>query len=307
MIEVKYKGKDISDDVSIIKCYHDMYAERQTDTLHITFSDDEHVWDSWGVKTNDEIAIEYGAIKTGKMFVYSAKPSNGLFEIVATSVPASHRDKNSKAWQKVKLKAMCQEIAENHGLEFSAYGVDNVLYEYLMQSNESDFAFLNRRLPLEGCAFLVYDGKLVVYSEKYMEGKKTGEDIEIDEDTDYEYDDKSGWLFGSCKVEQGKYTGKYKTSNGSKKEYIPKLNFSVSSKADADRYAKNMLRFANKNAYTGYFYSSILTGYAPASMATISNERAPSWDGEIFITHVRNDYAEGKSKIFFRKPIEGGY
>lgn len=307
MINVLYKGVDISDDVSIINCYHDMYAEQRTDTLHITFSDDEHVWDSWEVKTNDEISVEYGAIKTGKMYVYSAKPRNGLFDIVATSVPASFNDKRSKAWQKVKLKAMCEEIAGNHGLDLKTYGVDNVLYNYLIQSNEGDFAFLNRRLPLEGCAFLVYDGSLVLYSESYMESKATTEEIEIDEDTDYEYDDKSGWLFGSCKIEQGRYTGEYKTSNGSKKVYIPNLEFSVSSKTDADRYAKNMLRYANKNAYTGYFYSSILTGYAPASMAKLTNERAPSWDGDVFLTHVRNDYAIGKSKIFFRRPIEGGY
>lgn len=307
MIEVKYKGKEISDDVSIIKCYHDMYAEQRTDTLHIIFDDNEHVWDSWGVKTNDEIEVDYGAIKTGKMFVYSAKPSNGLFEIIATSVPASYNDKRNKAWQKVKLSAMCKEIAGNHGLDFAAYGVDDVLYEYLMQSNEGDFAFLNRRLPLEGCAFLVYDGKLVLYSEKYMESQSAGEEIELDEDTDYLYDDKSGWMFGSCRIEQGRYVGEYEVSNGSDKVYIPKLDFSVSSKTDADRYAKNMLRFVNKNAYTGYFYSSIMTGYAPASMATITNERAPSWDGEIFLTHVRNDYAAGQSKIFFRRPIDGGY
>lgn len=306
MIDVIYKGKNISEEVSIIDCYHDMYAEQRTDTLHITFDDSEHIWDSWGVKTNDEISVEYGAIKTGTMFVYSAKPSNGLFNIVATSVPASYKDKKSKAWQKIKLKSMCKEIAENHGLKFKAYGVDDVLYEHILQKNESDFAFLNRRVQLEGCAFLVYNKTFVLYSEKYMEDK-SGDEIELDEDTDYEYDDKSGWLFGSCKIEQGKYDGEYKTSNGSKKVYIPKLDFTVGSKAAANRYAKNMLRWANKNAYTGYFYSGILTGYAPASMAKLKNDRAPSWDGEIFLTHVRNDYAKGMSKIFFRKKIDGGY
>ena len=304
MIEVKYKGKEISEDISIITCYHDMYCEARTDTLNIVFDDSEHVWDSWGVKTNDEIAVEYGAIKTGTMFVYSAKPSNGLFEIVATSVPASYKDKKNKAWQKIKFKAMCREIAGNHGLSADFYGVDDVMYSYIMQSNEGDFAFLNRIVQLEGCAFLIYDKKLIVYSEKYMEAK-SGDEIEIGEDTDYEYDDKSGWLFGSCKIEQGKYAGEYTASNGSKKVFIPKLNFTVGNKSDANRYAKNMLRYANKNAYTGYFYSSILTGYAPASIGNISNERAPSWDGKVFFTHVRNDYAKGKSKIYFRKPLVG--
>lgn len=307
MIKTIYKDKDITDDISIIHCYHDMYAEKQSDALHITFDDSEHIWDSWKVKTNDELSVEYGAIKTGTMFVYSAKPSNGLFEIIATSVPASFKDKKNKAWQKIKLENMCKEIAANHGLDFESYGTENVMYEYLMQKNEGDFAFLNRRLPLEGCAFLVYNGKLVLYSESYMEGQDVIEDIEISEDTDYEYDDRSGWMYGSCKIEQGKYTGEYKSDNESKKVYVPKLDFSVSSNADAKRYAKNMLRYVNKNAYQGYFYSDILTGYAPSSVMTIKNERAPSWDGKIFLTHVRNDYAKGRSKIYFRKPIEGDY
>lgn len=307
MITVKYDGKDITGDVSINRCVHDMYCEGRTDTLNIIFNDNEHVWDSWGVKTNDKISVEYGAIKTGTMFVHMARPRNGLFEIIATSAPATYKDRKNKAWRKIKFKAMAKEIADHHGIGFEAYGVDDVLYDYILQKNESDFAFLNRRCALEGCAFLVYDEKLVLYSQSYMESQTASESIYVGIDSDYEYDDKSGWLFGSCKIEQGAYKGSYKTSNGSSKVFIPPLEFTVGSNAEADRYAKNMLRMANKGAYTGHIYSSVLTGYAAASMAKLENERAPSWDGDVFLTHVRNDYGRGESKLFFRRPIDGGY
>lgn len=305
MIEVKYSGRDITDNVDMIQCYHDMYASEQTDTLHIVFDDSDHIWDSWGVKTDDMIEIEYGAIKTGAMYVYTATPLNGLFEIIATSVPSSFKDKNSKAWQKVKLKAMGRDIAKNHGLEFESYGVKDILYGYVMQKNETDFHFFNRICKLEGCAFLVYDKKLIMYYEPYIEENSSVETISVGEDTDYEYSDKSGWLYGSCKIEQGSYIGEFQADNGSSKVYIPSLDFSVNSKTDADRYAKNLLRYANKSAYSGYLYDSILTGYAPASMANLQNDRAPSWDGDIFITHIRNDYKAGVSKIFFRRPLNG--
>lgn len=307
MIEVKYQGKSITEDVSINRCIHDMYCEGRTDTLNIVFNDNEHVWDSWGVQTNDRIAVEYGAIKTGKMFVHKARPRNGLFEIVAASVPASFKDRRNKAWQKVKLKAMGQEIAGHHGLQFESYGVEDVLYEYILQQNENDFAFLDRRCALEGCAFLVYDEKLVMYNQKYMEGLTAADSIYVGADSDYEYNDKSGWLYGSCKIEQGAYKGIYNAANGSDKVYVPPLNFVVTSNAEAERFAKNMLRQANKDAYTGIIYSSVLTGYAAASMAKLENERAPSWNGDVFLTHVRNNYGKGESKLFFRRPIEGGY
>ena len=308
MIEVKYQGKDITADVSIISCYHDMYAEGRTDTLNIVFSDDKHVWDKWGVKTNDKIAVEYGAIKTGTMFVHKAKPKNGLFEIVATSAPASYKDRKSKSWQKIKLTAMGQEIAGHHGLAFEVHGVEDVLYEYLQQENESDFSFFNKRCALEGCAFLVYDEKLILYSQKYIEAQKAaGDAIYVGADSDYNYDDKSDELYGSCKIEMGSYKGVFEAGNRSVKVFIPSLNFTINSQAEADRYAKNALRMVNKGVYTGYVYSAILTGYTAGSMAKLENERAPSWNGDVFLTHVRNDYGKGKSKLFFRRPIEGGY
>lgn len=307
MIKVMYKGKDITEDVSINRCYHDMYAEGQADTLHVRFNDDEHVWDDWAPQTNDEIAVEYGAIKTGKMFIQTTRPTNGLYEVIATSVPASYRDKKSKAWQKIKFKDMGKEIAGNHGLGFKNYGVENVLYDYILQKNENDFVFLQKRCILEGCAFLVYDGTLVLYSQSYMEKQTASESLYIGEDSDYRYSDRSGELYGECKIEQGKYQGSFKAQNGAERIFIPQADFSVGNNTEAARYARNLLRAANKDAYTGYLYSHILTGYAAASMAKLENERAPSWDGDVFLTHIRNDYGRGLSKIFFRRPIEGDY
>lgn len=307
MIKVIYKGVDITDEVSINYCWHDMYCEGQADTLRIRFNDNEHVWDGWNPQTDDEIEVVYGAIRTGKMFVHRTRPTNGLYEIIATAAPASSREKKNKSWRKIKLLVMGREIAGHHGLEFEAYGVPDVLYDYILQTNEDDFSFLHKRCALEGCAFLVYDGKLIMYAQKYMEEQTASESIYIGIDSDYEYSDQSGQLYGECKIQQGKYKGSYKAENGAQSVFIPSLGISINSDAEAARYAKNMLRQANKGAYTGYVYSSILTGYAATSMAKLENERAPSWDGDVFLTHVRNDYGRGISKLFFRKPLEGGY
>lgn len=308
MIDViKYNGADITEDVDIISCYHDMYASEKVDNIHITFDDSDGKWDGWGALPDDEIEIEYEGIKTGILFVLTTNKSNGFFEIVATSAPSSFSDKKNKAWQKIKLKKICEEIANDHGLSLKTYGLKDIQYNYLIQSNESDGKFLNGLTKLEGCGFLIYDKTLVVYQEKYMEEQDALEVLEFDDESDYEYTDKKSMLYGSCKIEQGEYAGEYLAQNGSEKTYIPPLDFVVNSKSDAARYAKNLLRYVNKNTATGIVYTPILSGYTPASVAKIATEKASSWNGKIFITHVRNDYIEETSKIFFRRVIEGDY
>lgn len=305
MIQIFYKGVEITESVSINRCWHDMYASGQSDTLFLRANDTERIWDAWAPAVGDEIRVQYGAIGTGVMFVSGAIPKNGTYDITAQAAPPSGFEKQHKAWQKVRLLQLGREIAERNGLEFSSYGVSDVLYDYILQDGEGDFAFLHRRAVLEGCAVLIYDKKLVLYDERYMEAQTPTEVLEVSLDTDYKYIDKRGELFGSCVVSGGVYSGSFDAGNGAARIYRPEGFGIVGSSEEAERFAKNLLRGKNKDCYGGYVYSRIMPGYAAASMAELVNVRAPSWDGAVFLHHIRNDYGKGKSKIFFRKPLEG--
>ena len=306
MITVKYKDTDITGKVSINRCWHDMYAEGQSDILTIRFNDTENQWDKWNPQTGDEIAVEYGSITTGKMFIDSANPENGLYKIVATSSPPSAKEPKSKAWQKINFTQIGAEIAAHHGLGFKSYGIDDVQYDYIMQTNKDDFAFLNRLCVLEGCAFLVFNGNLIMYSQTYMEGCPAVKTIDLSMDADYKYRDNSALQYSSCVFERGEFKGEFDSGNGCSRVYVPNIEMTVNSAAEANRYAKSLLRNENKNAITGFIRGRIMPELSAASTAQLVNARAPSWDGTIFLTHVRNDYGRGESKLFFRKPL-GGY
>ena len=305
MIQITYNGVDITGDVSISRCYHDMYASGQSDTLHLRVNDANHLWDSWGPADGDEIQIDYGTVGTGVMFVSKAVPQNGRYDIMAQAAPKSGFEVQHKAWQQVRLLQIGEEIAKRNGLAFSSYGVTDRLYSYILQDGISDFAFLHYRAMLESCAFLVYDKRLILYSEPYMEGIAPAETLEITSDGDYKYNGRRADLYGSCIVENGLYSGSFAVDNGSARLYRPKTSGGAGSVAEAERFSAGFLRSVNKGCYTGFVRSRILPGYAAASTLNLTNARAPSWDGTVFLDHIRNDYGKGQSKIFFRKPLEG--
>lgn len=305
MIQLTYNGVDITDSVSINRCWHDMYASERSDTIQLRLNDADKLWDKWAPAVGDEIRVDYGTISTGTMFVSRVIPQNGTFDILAQSAPASGFELQNKAWQKVKLLQIGEEIAKRNGLSFVSYGVEDRLYSYILQTNESDFAFLNRRAQLEGCSFLVYNKTLVLYSEAYMEAVVPTETLTVDIDGDYKYNDRRFFLYGACVVGSGMYAGEFSVDNGAGRKYKPSNIGIVSSNQEAERFAKNLLRHVNKDCYSGFVRSPILPGYAAASTIVLSNQRAPSWDGTVFIDHIRNDYGSGKSKIFFRRPLEG--
>lgn len=166
-MKILYQGVDIYPDISVHRCYHDMYAEKQSDELLLKLNDTRQLWDTWNPKKGDTIAIEDGAAKTGKMFVESVVPESGIVTLRAYSMPQSVKDKRSKAWEKVKFLQLAQEIAGRHGLTLQTFGITDQTYDYVEQNNLPDFAFFQQRCTLEGAAFLVYYGKLVVYDEAY--------------------------------------------------------------------------------------------------------------------------------------------
>lgn len=301
-----YKGTDIYNDVSVNYCVHEMFAESRTDTLVIRFNDPKGVWSKWNPADGDEVRFQEGAGDTGKMFIHSMKPENGVFTIRAMSMPKSGNTKKSKSWEGVRYLQLGQEIAAAHGLTFQNYGCKDQVYPYLTQDNETDFAFFARRSMLEGCQMLIYDGKLLAYNEQYIEGQTPAGTLEVGENGIFNYQDNRASCYGSCEVSSGSFSGKFTAPGATSTSVLrPKTPLLVTSNAEAARFAKGLLRNTNKYGRTGQLSKSFLAGYAAASLLTLKTPKASAWDGTAFVYKARHDYVANKSTLFFRDLLEG--
>ncbi len=114
-------------------------------------------------------------------------------------------------------------------------------------------------------------------------------------------------LFRStCILKNGKLSGRY-TATGTPEKILTKvININMSSQGEADRYAKNMLRYENKKMSSGVIgYDRFLGAYAAGSVVNLETTGESSWNVPVFLTHVRQDLVRARTKLFFRKILEG--
>lgn len=303
--KIYYDGVDISKKITVKSCFYDSYAESQADVLKIVFNDTERLWDGWKPENSKLIRLKQNKLDTGRMYVHDVAPENGVMTLTAYSTPPTVKKETSKSWEKVRLLQLAEEIAKRHGLEFEAHGVTDQIYTYVKQGTVSDFEFLEERAKLEGCAFLVYDKKLVLYSEHDREHAQAVKTITLKENSNYSYHNNAAKKVKACTVLNSDFKGYFEDKDAdTPKEITRRLNLKISGQAEADRFAKNLLRMKNKIGQTGEFKSSLIDDVAAGSVLNIDTVGVKSWKGTAFINHVRHDLVKNTSKIWIRRPYD---
>lgn len=304
-MKIIYQGVDISKKVYVNRCEHETFAEKRADWLKIRFTDSSGLWNAWEPKSGDTIQFIKETADTGKMYISSIHPENGLITFYATSMPPSSTVIKNRTWENFRLLEIGEDIAAEHGLTFKSYGVTDRIYSYICQENQSDFDFYQTRCLLEGCAMVVYDGCLIIYDERSRENSSATATIRVGEDGVFEFQDRAVQRYSSAEIISGNYRGIY-YDNTIKSDRIlrPRKEIECASNEEALRFARGILRDANKNAYTGSFRRKITYGFAAGSIVNLAVTKESKWDGKVFITRTRTDYANGETKIFFRRPLE---
>lgn len=302
-MRLKIAGVDVWNDVRVIELVHDSYAEGRADRLFVRFADPKGLWPGWGLTVGTEISAD----GTGKMYVYACRAENGVFTVRAYSAPPDITERRSKSWAQVHLFQLVTEAAARHSLTPDFSQASDRLYNYKAQENETDLGFLAALCRTEGYALLIFDGRLVIYDEHRMEMIEPAETVTIGEDGVFTIEDRRGAGYGSARVAAGSVSGVFFAPDpvSGRVLYPDSDRLYATSNAEAARYARGLLRNANKGLLAGSFRRKYAPQISAGSTVRLLIERAPVYSGPVFITHARHDLIRNVSLIDFRKPLEG--
>lgn len=304
MSELLINNANIWNEVTVSSCIHEMHAGGRSDSLTIKIYDPESKFDRWNLVTGTTIEFKDSGVKSGNMFLYNIAPEGSYYELRAYSMPVTGTVPNTKTWDLVHFQQIGEEIAKRNNLEFETYGVPDIVYKYMAQDNEPDFKFWGRLCKRERALLTIYDGKLIVAYEPYLEGLEANITIST-EGCIVECEDNSLLEYGSAIVNSGSYYGEFKAPNGNDRIWVPDKSIICQSNSEAVRFATAELREKNKMLIAGTIEGSLMSHIAPGIMVNIDNVQMSSWSGTYFIYKVRHDYGKKKSKIFFRRRLEG--
>ena len=141
------------------------------------------------------------------------------------------------------------------------------------------------------------------YTQKALEAVKTAQNMA--QENGNQYLTPEHLLYALIDADGG-LIGTFTAPSGGDKVLRRILPFRMTDQSEADRFAKGLLRDANKNATVGTLWTgSLLRDYAAGSVVTLATEGVKSWDGTAFISRIRHDYVKTRSKLYLRKPLEG--
>lgn len=295
---ITYNGVDITGKVYASEVTHEMYAGGHPDTLAITFRDDRHLWAGWEPRIGDTITYQNEGVSTGLMYIYDIDISNLEIRLFAYSLPTALKTRYTKAWEEVYLSQIFGELSEESEIKW----IEDVWYKY-KQCNTKISSFLNTTAELEAAVFVCYNGKAMMINEAVLEAQEPSCDI-YSNGSSITVSDRRAQMYDGCIVQSGEYSGVFRVSSG-ERIYRPDVDIPCYSDAEAIRYAKGLLRMANKQMYSIRLQHTLLPKLSAGICVNLVNDKMAEHKGRMYVYRIRHEYHRNITTMFLRKPLEG--
>jgi len=308
-MNIIYNDVDITADVQPIMLKLIDNAGGKADSITAVFADPEGKWSLWKPSKNDRLQIKKDGYDTGVMFIDHIGQFAGKFEIKALSIPQESKTARTQAWEDVRLLEIATEIAVRYGFKLKTFNITNHFYKRIDQLEEADFSFLSNLCTLEGYALKINDRSLVIYDESKEEQKIPDESkttfFPHDMIGGFEFTNKSIDIYSKCIVRSQTLTWYIEAEHKDPNVNGPSMikNIYAQDIAEAQRWAKGILRSYNKLMVSGKFTTELKTGYAAASNLFVRD--VGMFDGKYFVHRIEHDLINNRTAFTVRRPLEG--
>ena len=340
---ILYNKKDISTDILpfLQSVDYTDNMEGQADDLEIKLEDRNGLWEGawmpekrasllvtlitqgWDEPGPDLKKLDLGHFEIDSIS-YNYAPAE--MTIKGVSIPDGNKLRSverSRSWEKVRLSAICKDIATDADLTLSYTAPDDPELDRAEQSEESDLVFLWKLLKDYGLALKIYKDKLVVFDEADYEKVppkitlvKPGT-VHVEESgmmyitmiKSCSFSTKIRDTYKACHVryksgKKGSVIEATFTDPSKKEGKTLQVNEQVKSAAEAERLARRKLREKNKEETTGSF--EVLGNFNLLSSLTVKVKGFGSFDGNYLITSAKHNLGSGyTTSIDIRRCLNG--
>jgi phage protein D len=237
--------------------------------------------------------------------------------VKSTSIPYTSKlrmEKKNKAWEKISLKGIGQEIAGKNGLKLMYEASDNPTYKRKEQVQTSDIKFLQTLCHAAGMALKVTTLTIVIYDAAEYDKKPAVKTFKKGSGDIISY--KMGTTltdtaYTSCHVSYSDpdsketieytYTPDSKAGTGQTLE----INEKVNSKAEAIRLAKKRLREKNTQEYTASL--KVVGDVSLVAGITVKLKGFQQFDKKYKVTQAKHNLLGGYTVDLSLKQVLEGY
>ncbi|WP_425057613.1 hypothetical protein SCACP_21300 [Sporomusa carbonis] len=330
-LEILYDNKNIS---TYLAKYLDTFsytdhASGKADDLQITLEDRAGLWR--GDWLPDKGAVLKAALVTENFYEEgkTEKLPLGIFEVdeiestgppsrvtvKAVSVPVStslRGEEKTRAWEKTRLYLIAQDIAAGAGLEVFYDTEEDISYDRVDQTQQSDLSFLLKLCEDAGLSLKVTDKQIVIFDDAAYEKLEPVMTIKKDVALvkNYSFQSSTRELYSSCRIDyhspknRKSFSYTYTPPKALPTGKVLVINERVTTLAEAQRLAKKRLRQKNKDEIKASF--TLMGDLKLVAGVTVRVEGYGIFDGKYFVSEASHQAGSAYTvKIDLRKVLEG--
>ena len=180
-MKIIYENTDITCYVQAKSCTVRDTAGERCDSLELEL-EDAATWLRWGPQEDERIRVTKQGYDSGEMYLHSIQPRDGVFRVLATSLPCAARRKAYRSFVGKTLEEILNACAVTSGMDYRIYGLDGkTQIPYIQREMESCAAFLCRLLRMEGAELKCVSGRYAAIGVLYAQERSAHQTVRLRE------------------------------------------------------------------------------------------------------------------------------